>query len=394
MFSQCPHCQPYDEYTHVDDWISGRLRSITDRLSRKCSQTNQNKRSFTDKAWITLLQFLRRVGACEFVAEPDRSQLYNRGLIFFDEAKRRGVDIWAVKLFGQYVHEYLYRHNDTLRLFHKLPTINGTDNSCIDNKIWAKKQLQSNGIPVPAGDSFWRTKTGIRLGRQIGFPLVVKPTHGSLSKHVTVNITSEDELRSAIKIAKQFNPAYIIEEYLTGNLYRASVINQNHVFVCQKKRPHVIGDGKNTIEQLINDKNSNQKRGDTNQKNATLHIINKANAKKHLQASDYNLRSIPEANEEVILSDTYTLKAGCDIIECTNQVHEQTKQIFRNAAKALSAGLIGFDFICPDISQPYTDQTGGIIEANTKPYVDMHVHPTNGKSQPVAEAVWNATLQR
>jgi cyanophycin synthetase len=392
MFSQCPHCQPYDEYIHIDDWVSGGLRSVADRLSRKCSQTGQNKQNFTDKAWITLLRFLRRIGVCEFVAEPDRSQLYNRGLIFFDEAKRRGVNIWAVKLFGQYVHEYVYRHNDMLKIFHKLPTINETDNACVDNKIWTKKQLQNSDLPVATGDSFWRTQAGIEFGRQIGFPVVVKPTHGSLSKHVTVDIRSEDELRSAIKIARQFNPAYIVEEYLPGNLYRASVINQEHVFVCEKKRPHVIGDGKKTVEQLIDAKNSNKKRGGINQKNATLHVINKANAEKHLQASDYNLQSISDTNEKIVLSDTYTLKAGCDVIECTNQVHEQTKQMFRNAAKALSAGLIGFDFICPNISQSYIDQTGGIIEANAKPYVDMHVHPTSGKSQPVAEAVWNAIL--
>lgn len=392
MFSQCPHCQPYDEYTHIGDLASGGLRSVADRLSRKCSHATQNKQSFTDTVWITLLRFLRKVGVCEFVAEPDRSRLYNRGLIFFDEAKRRGINIWAVKLFGQYVHEYLYRHNDTLKLFHKLPTINGTDNSCIDNKIWSKKQLQNNGIPVPHGDNFWRTQAGIEFGRQIGFPLVVKPTHGSLSKHVTVDIRSEDELRSAIKIAKQFNPAYIVEEYLPGNLYRASVINQNHVFVCEKKRPYVIGDGKQTIEQLIETKNTSKKRGGINQKNATLHVINKANAKKHLRTTDYNLQSIPDTNEKVALSDTYTLKAGCDIIECTNQVHQQTKQMFRNAAKALNAGLVGFDFICPNISQPYTDQACGIIEANAKPYVDMHVHPTNGKPQPVAKTVWGAAL--
>lgn len=388
MFSRCPHCQPYDEYTHIDDWISAGIKSAWNYLFVTSPQAD-TKRSLTDRLWILILSLLRAVGVCKFIANPDRSKLYNRGLIFFDEAKRSGIDIKAVTIFGQYVHEYVYEDNDTTKLFHKLPNPDQATPTHIDDKAWTKKQLNSAGTPVPKGDSFWRKHDGLNFGDNIGYPLVVKPTHGSLSKHVTTNITTRGQLHQAIDIAKQYNPTYIVEEHLPGSLYRATVIGCEHVFICQKQRPHVVGNGDQTIEQLIEAKNNDPKRGSTKKKDTTLHVISKDSAEKYLSDTSHSMESVPNNDEMVVLSDTYTLAAGCDITECTNSAHGGNKEMFCKAARVLSTRLVGFDFMCPDIETSWKKQDCGIIEANTKPYADMHAHPSSGQPQPIAEAMWN-----
>ncbi|PSO45369.1 MAG: hypothetical protein BRC25_02345 [Parcubacteria group bacterium SW_6_46_9] len=375
--SPCPHCQPYEEYTHIDDYINSLVSPV---LSAVFPTTSEHT---TNWLWLKILRALRIIGVVNFLSDPDRTKLYNRGLIFFDEAVRRGIDIRVVTIFGY------YKDGDNLKLFSQLPCPPPAADSRIDNKAWTKRTLKDAGIPVSQGQSFFAKQSGLHWGHSIGYPLAVKPTHGSLSKHVTVNIENKNELNHAIDIAKQFSARYIVEKHLPGNLYRATVVNRERVFVCQKRRPHVVGDGEHTIKQLIKSKNANDSRGHTKQKNTTLHVIDTDRARQFLTDTEYNLASVPNLNEMVLLSNTYTLAAGCDIIGCTESVHEDNVLVFRQAANTLSAGLVGFDFICPNITTSWKNQQCGIIEANTKPYIDMHAHPSKGTAQPVAEVMWN-----
>jgi D-alanine-D-alanine ligase-like ATP-grasp enzyme len=381
--SPCPHCQPYDEYTHIDDYINSLIGPV---FSAVFPNINEHT---TNWLWLRVLQLLSVIGVVNFVSDPNRSKLYNRGLIFFDEAVRRGIDIRVVTIFGQYVHEYVYKEAGKLRLFSQLPCPPPAADSRIDNKAWTKRTLKDAGIPVSEGQSFFSKQSGLHWAGCLGYPLAVKPTHGSLSKHVTVNIENKNKLNQAIDIAKQFSARYIVERHLPGSLYRATVVNQERVFVCQKRRPHVVGDGKHTIKQLIKRKNANDSRGHTNQKNTTLHVIDTDRARQFLAESTYNLASVPNLNEVVLLSNTYTLAAGCDVTECTESAHEDNVLMFRQAANVLSCGLVGFDVICDDITTSWQNQKFGIIEANTKPYIDMHAHPSEGVAQPVADVMWD-----
>ena len=55
----------------------------------------------------------------------------------------------------------------------------------------------------------------------MGFPLVVKPVTGSLGYHSVYNINSAAELETAIKIARQFRPDFMVEQHVSGDNFRA-----------------------------------------------------------------------------------------------------------------------------------------------------------------------------
>lgn len=394
MLSQCPHCQPYNNYIHTDDYLTSGLQSLSEKLASAEPKDTSRAEAVTRWLWPYLLRVLMFLQIAQPEPSPDESKLYNRGLIFFREAQRRGVDIFAVTILGMYVHEYVYYdQNGNFCTFYKLPDPKPKSSGRVDNKVWALSQLESADLPTPDGQSFWSKRAGVKFGKQIGFPLVVKPTHGSLSKHVTTNITSETELKEAITIAKQLSPEYIVQEHLSGKLYRATVIDREHVFVCEKQKPHVTGNGTDTIEQLIEQKNKAEGRKATDQKNATLHVVDKRAADRYLKGSNYTLATVLEDGEKVVVSDLYTLAAGCDIVEKTQEVHPRNKRMLQKAAEKLHLGLVGFDFICPNITKPCSNQECGIIEANTKPYADMHARPSSGQPQPVAEVMWNTILE-
>jgi cyanophycin synthetase len=72
--------------------------------------------------------------------------------------------------------------------------------------------------------------------------------------------------------------------------------------------------------------------------------------------------------------------------------HPENKKLFVKAAKSLGDPIVGFDFIIPDISQPWQEQKCGFIEANSLPFINLHHDPLLGQPRNVAAKVWEMIL--
>ena len=90
------------------------------------------------------------------------------------------------------------------------------------------------------------------IEKKIKYPLVIKPTNGEQGKDVNVNINSREDVFNIInKLSKKYN-RIVIEKYLSGDNYRILVYKNKIIGVLKLTKPYIIGDGKNTISQLIN----------------------------------------------------------------------------------------------------------------------------------------------
>lgn len=264
-----------------------------------------------------------------------------------------------------------------------------------DDKYALKQLLIDNNLPVAQGEKFTNTMDAVQCGKALGFPLVVKPVTGSLSHHCTRSIRNTQELLHAIKIAKAYRPDFIVEQHIEGSLYRATVIGQSKVFVCKKERANVVGNGHMTIRQLIDLKNSHPSRGEEHQRNTSLHKIAVDFAlMKNLDIQGVTLDSVPVLGKVIYLQDKFILGLGCDIINVSNKTHPINQELFTKLSKLLGTQLVGIDFICPDISIPYTDQKAAILEVNSLPYIDMHQYPSEGHSEPIQQTVWDMVLEK
>jgi len=267
-------------------------------------------------------------------------------------------------------------------------------NTDIDDKNKIKKLFDQNNIPIASGEIFVNPQKALKFGFNLGFPLVVKPNNGSLSKHVTCDINSEEELIKAIKIVKEFSPDFIVEKYVKGSLFRATVIGKNHIFICQKDKANVVGDGVLTIENLILQKNKCKKRGKTHEANTTLHeILIDSVLEQNLANQNLSLNSVLPQNKKIYLQDKYILSHGCDIINHTQNTHQDNKNLFLNIAKILDTQLVGIDFICSDISKSHKTQNTAVLETNSLPYADMHQNPSHGTPEPIAKIVWDSMIK-
>lgn len=339
---------------------------------------------------------LNALGIVEFVDNPDETQIYNRSLIFFKEAKRRKIPIRAIRTLGTHIKDFQVIINNKEYYYEGIPlTINYHPQIDIDDKNNIKKLLQKNHLPVASGKCFLLTSHAVSFANSIGYPVVVKPNTGSLSCHTTCNIGNERDLRRAIAVAQKFRPDFMVEEFIEGNLYRATCIGKKHVFVCRKDRANVIGDGVSTILGLIQKKNSGSLRGRLDQKNTTLHQITiNETLKTKLKKDGLFLGCIPKKNKKIHLQDIYTLASGCDITDCTEVTNVDNKKLFLDVARLLDIDMVGIDFICPDIGISYKKQKTAILETNSLPYIDMHQYPSRGKAHNVASLAWDVVLAK
>ena len=130
----------------------------------------------------------------------------------------------------------------------------GVDLAC--DKEETKLLLEQAEVPIPKGDII-RTERGLEEAVEyVGFPLVIKPVNGNHGRGITTDINSMEEALIAFKEAKEISRLVIVEKYITGEDYRLLVINNKLVAAAAKRTPaHVIGDGKSTIQELVDEVN-------------------------------------------------------------------------------------------------------------------------------------------
>ena len=394
----CKYCWPtkrkYHFFLQLDYYVSNFfLGPFFDglfkmRLKRKTQKLPQNL------IWGLILETLGLLRVVTFEKSPNENQLYNRSLIFFWEAKKRGIDIRSVKFLWKHMNEFKFKYNGKSYYYEGIPLTLKEAPLNTDDKYKMKLELNKYGVPVAKGQLCKNLKQAKGCAQEIGYPLVVKPNNGSLSHHVVCNINSEDQLIEAVNIAMQYRPDFIVERYVQGKLFRATVIGKKEVYVCEKERANIIGDGESTIEELIRRKNEQQERGHTHKKNTTLHEIPiDEKLEQTIAKQDLTLKSVPVERKKVYLQDKFILSQGCDIFNCTKNVHEENMKLFLSIAQFLNADLLGIDFICPNIERSYQEQETAVLELNSLPYIDMHQNPSHGQADDVAKDLWDIVLE-
>ncbi len=352
-----------------------------------------------DWLWEKILIFFSFFGLIKFVGDPPREQIFNRSLIILDEAKKRGIEVEAIKIFGNFKNEYRYRlpglRAGAWRYFEANPLAD-EHRSLSDHKGSFKKLMRKAGVPVPEGQLFTRQRRAIGYAEILGFPLVVKPATGSLGYHSTYEIQNQNELKRAMEIAQIFRPDFIVERHILGENFRATVIGRQQVFVCGKDRANVVGDGRSTIGELIDEKNSDPRRGDYGPKNVTLHKIPKDHAMLRASLAEQNLDFdfVPLPGQKIYLFKDFVPGSGIDFVNITGRVHKENLELFLKAARVLETDLVGFDLIAEDMTRPYYAQTFAMLEANSLPYLDLHQFPSHGEPSDIAKIVWDVTMEK
>ncbi|ARK32209.1 acylphosphatase [Halalkalibacter krulwichiae] len=252
------------------------------------------------------------------------------------------------------------------------------------SKELTKQTLTQAGVPVPKGRNFTSEHSideMIEFAKTVEFPLVAKPTNGSLGRGVIVNIANINSLREAlvhIRETLQYDDI-IIEQHVEGEECRIYVIEDQVIGAANRIPAHIIGDGKSTVKELIDLKNKHRK---TNPSLSKRLIKIDDEVLRLIESTGYTLDSIPKQGEQLFLREKSNLSAGGDPVDFTPQLTEETRAIAVQAAKAAGLAHCGLDMII-DTKR----NTGVVIEVNSRAHIGSIMFPERGEGRDVPKAI-------
>ncbi len=254
------------------------------------------------------------------------------------------------------------------------------------DKDATKKLLGEMGVPVPQGYRIRDEEELERVVDRIGFPVVVKPLDANHGRGATIGIETPEEAVVAFHKAKDHSRYVIVEKSLTGADFRALVVNNKLVAVAERTPAHIKGDGKSTIRQLIDKTNADPRRG-YGHENVLTQIDVDAQTERLLKAKEYTLETVLKKDEILYLKTTANISTGGTAIDRTDEVHPENVFLFERIAQIIGLDIAGVDVVAPNVSEPLTENGGGIIEVNAAPGFRMHLAPSEGIGRNVAEYV-------
>ncbi|KPG70672.1 bifunctional glutamate--cysteine ligase GshA/glutathione synthetase GshB [Enterococcus sp. RIT-PI-f] len=310
-------------------------------------------------------------------------------ILMFD-AIQKGIKVTVLDETDQFLRlqagdhiEYVKNANMTSKDQYIVPLI-------MANKTVTKKVLAEHGFHVPSGAEFATAAAAIDYYPHIaksGFVVKPKTTNYGLGISIFKEGASLADYQEAVAIAFAEDQSILVESFLAGTEYRFFVIDGRVDAILLRIPANVVGDGRQTIEALVKEKNLDPLRGSHHR--SPLEWIQLGNLEQlMLKEQGYTIGSVPPEGQIVYLRENSNISTGGDSIDVTDDFNEEYKAIAAAAVAALGASICGIDLIIPDKTKP-ADSEGayGIIEANFNPAMHMHVYPYSGAGQRLTMSV-------
>jgi glutamate--cysteine ligase len=330
----------------------------------------QNKKSFLDYG----LQIAK-------MHQKNLSQMYLEGYeelegstqLVIREALKRGVKVDVLDQKANFIRLQKGRHIEYVKQGNKTAKDSYMTFLIMENKHVSKILLKEKGVRVPAGELYFSEKDALtNYSKFKNKKVVVKPTDTNFGIGISFAKTRASYAK-AVKEAFHHSSSVIVEEFIEGKEYRFLVTGNKVSGIVHREPANVVGDGKSSIEELIDQKNTDP----AMVKVMTGYIIHKTKFEKDfLKAQNLTFSSRPKKGRKIYLRETSNLHTGGDAIDYTDLIPDRFKRVAIKAAKAVDAKVCGVDMLIKG-------QSYAIIEINFNPAMQMHNFPTIGKNRHV-----------
>jgi len=147
---------------------------------------------------------------------------------------------------------------------------------------------------------------------KIGYPCAIKPNNENNGNGVYCNIKSKHQLMFHIhqQSAYFYQDGLILEKHVRGDDYRITVINNEFLFAVQRKPPLIVGDGKKTIIELIDDKNEEIEKLKNKFSFYNNIIVNDSEINYNLSLNNLTFDSVLDVDQTFILKSISNLSVG------------------------------------------------------------------------------------
>ena len=310
-----------------------------------------------------------------------------RSKVIWEEAKRRNIQVEQFIVFGKYTEHFRVKIKEKYFFYESLPVppnFTDTTSEDWDNKFVLKNIFIKHGIPVPgyAKIPFFESKKSKKLFDKFKKPVIVKPISGSRGRHTTTNIFTLEEFNFAQSVGRMISPTLVVEEHLNGYVCRATLVNGKLAGFYRAESPSIIGDGEQTIFELIKQKD------DTRPDRVAIVPLGEE-IDNFILRLGYTMQSVLPKGKSLNLTHRTGRYFGGKTKEMLDELHPSFIPILEKAGKITKLPVVGFDCIVPDPEKNEKEQQWGIIECNTLPFIDLHYFALEGKPKNIAGMVWD-----
>lgn len=264
-----------------------------------------------------------------------------------------------------------------------------TSNIAVDiacNKEETKRMLSNASIPVASGSICVDHEDLEKTIEKIGYPIVLKPLDGNHGKGASINVLTWQDAIAGLEYAQKYSRRVIVEKFITGFDFRVLVIDNKLVAAAKRVPAHVVGNGKDSIQKLIETTNQDPRRG-YGHENVLTQIDVDRDTLDLLEKLQYTTASIPKTGEIVYLKSTANLSTGGTSVDVTDMMHPENVFLCERISRVIGLDICGVDIMAENLTQPLKENGGCILEVNAAPGFRMHLAPSEGLPRNVASPV-------
>ena len=276
-------------------------------------------------------------------------------------------------------------HNGQVRLFAARNfNLNSANATLISrDKGYTHYFLRASGMQTPNGRVFQLAHHSAEeiatYASELGFPCFVKPHKGIQGQGVVRCLAAADLLATLELYAQTGLTHALIEQAVSLPEYRVVVLDKMVVLAYQRQPWTLVGDGTQTLEQLITQALQHFEQQGRRIK-ATAHdpriITTLAN-------QGLSLHSVPAVGSKVSLSALANLSLGSTAIPCLDQLHPRWQTLCVEIARLLDLRCCGIDLFCADITNPQAAYA--VLEVNAAPGFSQYAASSPAAARTVRE---------
>jgi cyanophycin synthetase len=259
------------------------------------------------------------------------------------------------------------------------PLTNSPSSTIVKRKHLTNLVLSEAGLPVPKQIAIDSPIDAIKFF-DMHKRIVIKPAQQLGGIGITLLPNSEEDVIKAYELAREKNRSkagaqVLGEKFIDGDNYRLLVLGGKVVGAVRRKAAEILGNGKNTINELIDITNRDREKDILK----PIKIDNEVELR--LRGKNMTLDSIPKLGETIKLRYSCNLSTGGTTQECMLEVGNFYKDLAIKAINAVGMEFGGVDIITPDIKN---ESVCAINEINYNPGLRLHYKVNEGNVVKVA----------
>ncbi|MFC6181435.1 bifunctional glutamate--cysteine ligase GshA/glutathione synthetase GshB [Lactiplantibacillus daowaiensis] len=340
-------------------------------------------------AWATQqAQTYQKAAQAKPFALPGFTNLDLSSQLLAERALARGIKVDVVAADANILR---LTHQDTAQL---VVNGSGTDlnpqalTTVLAHKVAAKQVMAEHGVQVPASQTYHSANQLIDdYDRYAQGGIVLKATDKT---HAVVAFRIMPQRQLFEQVVHQLfeqTTSVMAEELIVASSYRFLVIGGKVKAVVERIPANVVGDGRSTIQTLLDRKNERSLRGAAfkyPQSQLKLGTVERY----RLDSYHLDLDSVVSRGTQILLREDATFGNGADVLDATDDMHPSYVQAVEKLAADLHLQVAGFDVMIPNLYAELTPdhpEMAVYLGIHAAPFLYPHVFPMFGDSQPVTE---------